>query len=367
MMGGLDHSFIKAYGAPMAVMSPASIADTTESRPVAAPWPASHAPVPTPHARFASEVSRNPVPAAVSTAMAAASAPPTAAWSVSFSTFDTPLITEAAAVYPGAAASEPVGAIAPKREMRVAEPNRQNLADLAPPRPHVFQSAPTFQPEPIRPMLEVEHFLWPDVVSDLRQRVAGPLRELAAEFSAASAGGCRVLLFVGERRGAGVTSLVLASARQLAQHGLRVAVVDANFAGPDLAAYLGIAAQVGWEDVLARQSSLADALVESTCDRLTLLPLKFPVSPHEAPLDLSLASENLKQLRRGYDLVLVDGGALEDAATRMLLARLANGALEGIVSVCDARGPGDGQASTDPAARQVVDRLLIGTIENFAA
>jgi hypothetical protein len=119
--------------------------------------------------------------------------------------------------------------------------------------------------------------------------------------------------------------------------------------------------------VLARQSSLADALVESTCDRLTLLPLKFPVSPQEAPLDLSLASENLKQLRRGYDLVLVDGGALEDAATRMLLARLANGALEGIVSVCDARGPGDGQASTDPAARQVVDRLLIGTIENFAA
>jgi MinD-like ATPase involved in chromosome partitioning or flagellar assembly len=160
---------------------------------------------------------------------------------------------------------------------------------------------------------------------------------------------------------------MLASARQLAQHGLRVVLADANFARPDLAAYLGIAAQVGWEDVLARQSSLADALVEATADRLTLLPLKGPISPQEVPLDLSLASENLKHLRRSYDLVLVDGGALDDAATRLLLARLGNGTLEGIVSVCDAREPRDGQASADPAARHVVDRLLIGTIENFAA
>jgi Mrp family chromosome partitioning ATPase len=215
--------------------------------------------------------------------------------------------------------------------------------------------------------LEVEHFLWPDLIADLEKRVAGPLRELAAEFSAASAGGCRVLLFVGEHPGCGVTSLVLAAARQLAQHGLGVAVADANFARPDLAAYLGIAAQVGWEDVMTRQSGLADALVESTSDRLTLLPLKGPVSPQETPLDFSLAAETLRQLRRGFDLVLVDGGSLDDPAAKLLLARLGNGTLEGIVNIQDARNAREGLRRTDPAAMHLVGRLQIGTIENFAA
>jgi Mrp family chromosome partitioning ATPase len=215
--------------------------------------------------------------------------------------------------------------------------------------------------------LEVEHFLWPDLIADLEKRVAGPLRELAAEFSAASAGGCRVLLFVGEHPGCGVTSLVLAAARQLAQHGLGVAVADANFARPDLAAYLGIAAQVGWEDVMTRQSGLADALVESTADRLTLLPLKGPVSPQETPLDFSLAAETLRQLRRGFDLVLVDGGSLDDPAAKLLLARLGNGTLEGIVNIQDARNAREGLRRADPAAMHLVDRLQIGTIENFAA
>jgi Mrp family chromosome partitioning ATPase len=360
-MGGLDHSFIKAYGAQATVTTPATSAAPDQAAPRAArgPFSSSHLSPPTPHARFGSAQARNPEQNVAVT--------PASTWSVSFSTFDAPAASDLIATTTRSAVAPPVAAVATDSPTHVTQPIRQPPMEEAGPRPHVFQSTPTFQPEPLRPLLEVEQFLWPELVGDLQKRVTGPLRELAAEFSAASAGGCRVLLFVGARSGCGVTSLLLAAARQLAEHGLRVALADAKFARPDLAAYLGIAAQVGWEDVMARHSSLADALVESTRDQLTLLPLKGPVTPQETPLDLSLAAENIKQLRRSYDLVLVDGGSLEDPAIRLLLPRLGKGALEGIVTVQDVRNTSDGLGSADPATSHLIERLQIGTIENFAA
>jgi len=382
-MGGLDHSFIKAYNPGAAAAVSPSIAEESVTGSVAAPVTSAasprpaHAPTsssrlkpPTPHARFGnSPATAGPQRARVSATPVGHSviSSPADSWMVSFSTLDAVATAVSPAAGRPSAAARSLTAGAPTSYPTKAQPVREPIREDAPPRPHLFQSTPLPEAEAFRPLLEVDHFLWPALIDDLAQRVAGPLRELAAEFSAASAAGCRTLLFVGDQPGCGVTSVLLAAARQLARHGLRVVMADANFARPDLARYLGIAAQLGWEDVMTRQAALAEALVESVTDQLTLLPSKGPVSLAESPLDLSLAPENLKQLRRHFDLVLVDGGALCDRSAQHLLERLGRGAIEGIVGIRDWRTARESLRIADPAASSLVERLQIGVIENFAA
>ena len=70
---------------------------------------------------------------------------------------------------------------------------------------------------------------------------------------------------------------------------------------------------MGWKDVAASQLSLADALIDSVNDGLTVLPY----SGHqdvEYGAGSSGAAENLRQLAMHYDLVLADLGVLPKAS-----------------------------------------------------
>jgi Mrp family chromosome partitioning ATPase len=131
---------------------------------------------------------------------------------------------------------------------------------------------------------------------------------------------------------------VLALGRLLATRGLRVVLVDADFRHPHLARQLGLSVEQGLESVLAGEVPLADALVESLDDRLTLLPLKGLVADPRLLVGNRALVESLDALRAAFDLVIVDAGPVaDDAAAVDLAASLGPAAIDDALVVRDVR------------------------------
>jgi Mrp family chromosome partitioning ATPase len=300
----LDQSFIKAYSLdePVALVPP--------PKPAPSPVPRALRPtgvvridpaaMPAPHARFAARI-----PAAMEQALAEAQhvdrSAVYAAWTTSFHTLD-----------PAAVAQDA-----------------------------------------FRPRLEVDQFAWPRVVDDLAEKAtfAAAVDELVA-----AAVGEKVIAIVGERRHAGATTTALVAARELARRGLGVALVDANFLRPALAARLGLAVEKGWDDVLAGRAELADVLVHSLSDQLTLLPIAGASVFETPPVDDVQPAATIATLRHYFDIVLLDAGALADGPSLPKASRSACATAGACVLVRDVR----------QLAGDSVPPGTIGVIENFA-
>lgn len=124
----------------------------------------------------------------------------------------------------------------------------------------------------------------------------------------------RVLMLVGSAAGAGTTTVMLNLAVTLAkQDGTRVAVIDANFARPAVAAKLGVAAGPGLREVLARHTPLAWSLQDTAQANLVALSCGKVTTPVE---DFTLAP-HVEQLRPRYDWVLIDAGVWGDDASQI--------------------------------------------------
>jgi Mrp family chromosome partitioning ATPase len=172
-------------------------------------------------------------------------------------------------------------------------------------------------------MLEVDGYLWPKSVGKLasptqeamEQLIEGLLERIGRDQKAIGWQGCR--------RGDGCSTLLLAVARRLAERGLRVAMVDADFGHPSLARRLGLTPNAGWEEVAAGRLSLAEIVVESLRDGLSLAPwcASASKSADARPAQAPDAASSLEELRRNYDVVLVDLGCVDpDGGHAELLA-----------------------------------------------
>lgn len=159
-----------------------------------------------------------------------------------------------------------------------------------------------------RPLLEVDNFKWPDGVSRLIDAADEPLEQLLTNLVTRSIRGQKVIAWQGCRRSDGCTTLMLAAARRLAERGVKVIVVDAEFRQPRLARHLGLMPTVGWEEVLAGRLPLADVVVESLGDQVALLPLCAPGASEPGGAIPDDPAASLETLRSHYDLVLVDLG-----------------------------------------------------------
>jgi Mrp family chromosome partitioning ATPase len=163
-----------------------------------------------------------------------------------------------------------------------------------------------------KPALEVDSFRWSTVSQQLIRRYCAQLQPALETILAADDAG-RSLLGVGaQSTGAGCTTLVTCLARLIAETGKTVAVVDANFTRPGLAAHLGLAAETGWEDVLTGRLSLAEVVVHSLGDRISLLPLAVGGPAAASRLETIHASVTAGVLRYHYDIVLFDLGVVAD-------------------------------------------------------
>jgi Mrp family chromosome partitioning ATPase len=172
----------------------------------------------------------------------------------------------------------------------------------------VVQRPAQQNPGPVRAELEVDRLSWPPICEKLisaRRRDLNLVVETIEKQS--SAGGQLIAVASAESRD-GCTTVLLCLARLLADRNRSVCVLDANTARPGLASQLGLCPEVGWERAASRRASLAETLIESQADRVTVLPL---ISTQSADCLSQLESEGIvAALRTTFDVVLIDIGAI---------------------------------------------------------
>jgi Mrp family chromosome partitioning ATPase len=150
--------------------------------------------------------------------------------------------------------------------------------------------------------------------------VSGQYRALVTQIESQLPGTQpRALAVVGAAGQSGATTVLLNLAVTLAKKdATRVIVVDAHPDHPALATRLGVSAQPGLRDVLARQTPLAWSLQETIQPNLAVLTAGKPTAAwngDELPGVLEL-------LRGRADWVLVDAGAWEESPTAAAVAEV---------------------------------------------
>ena len=208
----------------------------------------------------------------------------------------------------------------------------------APALPAIF--APSL-PAPVRAALEVEQFDWPETVEALRLSSADYFSAWVEQFPADS---CFTVAATSEVRGAGRTTVLLAAVRHLslARPEAKIALVDADFRCPDLAVRLGLALEIGFEDVISGEQPLEEALVESLADRVTLLALRADFGDEQLALGKSRLDETLRRLQQSFDFVCLDLGPLAELTDESGIAALgAETPIDAALVVRDMRRAGD--------------------------
>jgi Mrp family chromosome partitioning ATPase len=194
--------------------------------------------------------------------------------------------------------------------------------------------------------MEIDAVRWPAVCQSLLVKSSDGFDRLAADLRAESATGRKITAITGTDRGEGRTTLALCLARQLAAANAKIALVDADFSSPHMAAQLGIAIDRGWEAALAGEEAWWEVMIESVGDRFALALLGSGVSTAAASHSSAIAANAsinsaltsdlhplrfvpqafriaavLSELAEHFDIVLLDAGPLapESATAQWLL------------------------------------------------
>ncbi|MBX9790914.1 MAG: AAA family ATPase [Pirellulales bacterium] len=164
----------------------------------------------------------------------------------------------------------------------------------------------------IQPAFYVDRFVWPAVCRQLLSLRRATWNDLVDQLRRGLLEGRRVLAIAPAKRGSGATTLSLTLALALAEQGVRAVIVDGDWDDPQLATRLGLAPQVGWDDLDETQLDPSGVLIESTSDRLALLPCRQPLMAALADLPYH-AARMVHALRTNYDLVLIDTGPVDSS------------------------------------------------------
>ena len=185
-----------------------------------------------------------------------------------------------------------------------------------------FTSKPTETVATFRPVFEVDGFRWPEVTRLLLSQHAPLLTPVAHQLLDSGEAGRSIVAIAGCRSGVGTTSVLLCLSRLLAAAEKEIALVDADFSHSALASQLGLQVDTGWEDVLAGRVPLAEGVVHSINDRISLLPLTGSGESVNQLLDGIQTSISAGVLRYHYDLVLFDLGSIDSAVQRTAAKRI---------------------------------------------
>jgi Mrp family chromosome partitioning ATPase len=131
--------------------------------------------------------------------------------------------------------------------------------------------------------------------------------------------GPHVLLFYGHKPGVGTSTVLLNLAVVAARIRRRVVVVDVNLQRPALAARLGHSGAVGLCDVLGGSLALNQAVLPTAMPTLHLVPAGS-LGTKSSPLTPEAIAWTVAWLRERYDLILLDGPSIEEAADLAVLA-----------------------------------------------
>ena len=228
------------------------------------------------------------------------------------------------------------------------------------------QAAAATAHQPLVPMWEVDRFQWPSICDRLMKDEQSYFAQAGGKLVAAAKDGLKTLGITGSRRGEGRTTLALCLARSAAQAGLNVAMIDADFTRPQLAAVIGLEVAYGWQDAAQGKIPLPEAAVRSLADKITVLPLE----PSSVAWPLALADKRVAGLIRAvatsHDLVIVDLGPLSGGSEPLFAADEAP-PLDAVIVLRDLR-------YATPSETQAIGQRLhdsgieaVGIAENFVA
>src|SRR5687768_13247731 len=138
----------------------------------------------------------------------------------------------------------------------------------------------------------------------------------------------RSVMLVSALPGEGVTTVTLglaASMADVARQG--VLVVDLNSANPILAERLGLRRTIGLGELLAKDATSAEAIVESDVPHLFLLGRGRASADLSQPSSLALFDELIRGIRSDFDHIIVDGGSLATSPDSLLVASKVDGVI----------------------------------------
>lgn len=164
--------------------------------------------------------------------------------------------------------------------------------------------------KPAVPLWEVDHFHWPRTCEKLFADEHGYLSRAGDKLQAAMQDGLKVLAVTGSRRGEGRSTLALCLARAAAQVGIQAAVMDADFARPQLASKIGVEIAFGWQEAALGRIPLSEAAVKSLADNITLLPLESSAATRALSLADPRVTATIRAAAATFELLILDLGPL---------------------------------------------------------
>lgn len=137
----------------------------------------------------------------------------------------------------------------------------------------------------------------------------------------------KVLLVTSAGPAEGKTTTALTLARNFAQMGKRVLLIEADLRDPSLYKVLGLRSGVGLSNLLAGEQKMAEAILNTEQARLKVI-LAGPLPPNPAELLSGSRLVSLLTIAAGnYDQVIIDGPPVMNIADAQILANAADGTM----------------------------------------
>lgn len=164
------------------------------------------------------------------------------------------------------------------------------------------------------PVWEVDRFHLPKTCEKLLADQDSYFATAGEKLAAAVRDGLRVLAVSGSRRGEGRTTLALCLAHTAAKAGIQVALMDCDFARPQLASKIGLEVAFGWQDAAIGKISLSEAAVKSVADGMTALPLESTLESRSLSLADPRVTATIRAAAATFDLLILDMGPIGSSA-----------------------------------------------------
>lgn len=172
----------------------------------------------------------------------------------------------------------------------------------------VAETKPAAPAKSALPLWEVDRFHWPKTCEKLMSAEGSYFQHAGEKLVAAVRDGLRVLAITGTRRGEGRTTLAMCLARVAAQAGVQTAIMDADFARPQLASKIGLEIAYGWQDAALGNIPLSEAAVKSLADNVTALPLETSAAGARLSLADPRVTATIRAAAATFELLILDLG-----------------------------------------------------------
>jgi Mrp family chromosome partitioning ATPase len=229
-------------------------------------------------------------------------------------------------------------------------------AERTPAPDHIAQGTEQYAASCVRSPSVGGEIRWPVVSQSLIREASESLRAAGMTLVQAVKEGMRYLAVTSAVTGVGVTTTAICLARAAAQQGLRVALVDAHFADPQLAGEMDFKTFRSWHAAALGQQ-LPDPLAK---EGVTFYPLQLDSDEDLTDWTRPTLLPSLQHVAAGHDLVVLDVGSVL-VAWGYGFSRIVKNVIDGVVMVRDRR------QADDFAVESAMDRLKRAGLEVVAA